>query len=267
MSNTSTDKRDNFPKTVTRKLGERAHYICSNPNCMKMTIGPHDDADKSTTTGVAAHIHGAKDGSKSIRYDPSQTSDERRSIENGIWLCHDCSDMIDKDYTAYPATLLKQWKKTHEVFIKTLQQKGSAATLELLRHTTLEMELAKSLIDFFDDRRVIFELFELERPSYALHSVNTIRAELNTVRKQLGQDNALYKKVEQMQKACKTFMTELSLVELDTLKYNPSDPDWVKFVTTLTVLRKVISLHISQLANLYTLRLSDDLQSIVPTAS
>jgi len=67
MSNTSTDKRDNFPKAVTRKLRERAHYICSIPTCLKMTIGPHEVADKSTTTGVAAHIHGAKDGSKSIR--------------------------------------------------------------------------------------------------------------------------------------------------------------------------------------------------------
>jgi len=36
--------------------------------------------------------------------------EKRKSIENGIWLCHNCSDLIDKDDLNYPIELLETWK-------------------------------------------------------------------------------------------------------------------------------------------------------------
>ncbi len=259
--------RDNFPKPTVKKLAERAHYICSNPDCKKMTVGPHTDPNKSTITGIAAHICGAKDGAKSPRYDKNQTSDERKSIDNGIWLCHDCSDMVDKDEKYYPATLLRQWKKTHEEFIKTLQTKGFASTLELLKPTTIEIDLSKQLLNFFDDRRILYDLYEKEVPSHGLRSVLAIRAELTNIKKQLGEATSLYLKIEQMLAACKKFHNELNHIDLDQLRCDSKNPDWIKFVTTLSELRKVFGIHIAELSNKYKIKISADLQQILPTTT
>lgn len=264
MTQSAINKRDDFPASVKRKLAERSHYICSNPECKKMTVRPHTDPDKSTITGVAAHISGAKDGNKSIRYDPYQTSLERKSINNGIWLCHDCSDIVDKDEKVYPAALLKQWKSIHEDFISTLQLKGYASTLELLKPTTIEIDLSKQLIDFFEDRRIIYDLYEMEVPRHGMNSVLNIRSELTRIRKQLGQTSSLYLRIEQMQTACKKFFSELSLIDLDNLRYDHNNPDWIKFVTTLSELRKILGIHIAELSNKHQIQLSDGLKSIIP---
>ena len=44
-----------------------------------------------------AHICAAAQGGP--RYDASMTPEERKSFENGIWLCQSCSKLIDTDIT------------------------------------------------------------------------------------------------------------------------------------------------------------------------
>ena len=107
--------RDDFTVGVKRTLAQRAGYLCSRPDCRKLTIRPHSDPEKSLINGVAAHIHAASENGP--RYDPGQTPEERSSIGNAIWLCHDHSDIIDKDEKTYPAEILYDWKKKHEEYI------------------------------------------------------------------------------------------------------------------------------------------------------
>ena len=45
---------------------------------------------------------------------PKLTEAERISIENGIWLCSNCSNLIDKDAASFPVKLLFKWKKESE---------------------------------------------------------------------------------------------------------------------------------------------------------
>jgi len=258
-------ERDNFSKEVVKKLAERVNYTCSNPDCKKITSGPNADETKSTITGIAAHIHGAKDGVKSPRYDKDQTPAERKSIKNGIWLCHTCSDMIDKDEKNYPATLLHQWKKTHEEFIKTLQSKGYETTLELLKANVVEIDLAKQLINYFEDRRILYDLYEKEIPNHGLRSVLVIRTELTNIKKQLGQQTSLYSRIDQMLKACRKFNSDTNHIDLEHLRYDPKNLDWITFTITLSELRKILGIHIGELSTLYKIKLSDDLKSIVLT--
>lgn len=42
------------------------------------------------------------------------TPEERKSFENGIWLCQSCSKLIDTDITRYPKELLQSWKQLAE---------------------------------------------------------------------------------------------------------------------------------------------------------
>ena len=104
--------RDDFSSDVKRALYSRVGGYCSCPSCPNTTSGPHSDAAKATNTGVAAHISAAAPGGP--RYNPSLTSAQRASAENGIWLCQICAKLIDNDPAAFPEALLLQWKKDAE---------------------------------------------------------------------------------------------------------------------------------------------------------
>jgi len=104
--------RDDFPKTVLESLAKRVGNRCSNQGCGKLTSGPHTEDNKSLNVGVAAHITAASSGGP--RYDTSLSSDERKSIVNGIWLCQSCAKLVDNDKERYTAALLAEWKTSAE---------------------------------------------------------------------------------------------------------------------------------------------------------
>jgi hypothetical protein len=104
--------RDDFLKPVVETLAKRVGNRCSNSGCRKRTSGPHTDDDKALNVGVAAHITAASPGGP--RYDPSLTPDERKSIENGIWLCQSCAKLVDNDEARYTKNILVRWKQDAE---------------------------------------------------------------------------------------------------------------------------------------------------------
>jgi hypothetical protein len=104
--------RHDFTAQTKETLAKRVRYVCSNPICSKSTIGPHSEKFKSTLVGVAAHITAASPGGP--RFDNSLREEQRRSIDNGIWLCVNCSTIIDKDELNYPKILLEKWKTDAE---------------------------------------------------------------------------------------------------------------------------------------------------------
>jgi hypothetical protein len=104
--------RDDFTKRTVDILGKRVGFLCSNPTCRKFPIGPHEEADKATIIGIAAHITAASpDGP---RFDSELTDEQRSHIDNGIWLCCNCATLIDKDFTKYPVVELHKWKSDAE---------------------------------------------------------------------------------------------------------------------------------------------------------
>lgn len=109
--------RDNFDKKIIDAVAKRASYICSNPRCRSLTLCPSDtDEQKYIYIGKAAHITAAAIGGP--RYDASLSVEERLSINNAIFLCSNCADMIDKNSGIdYSIVLLKQWKDEHEKWI------------------------------------------------------------------------------------------------------------------------------------------------------
>lgn len=104
--------RDDFSVQTKRILASRAGHRCSNPLCRKVTSGPAVNPNKDTIIGEAAHIKAASPGGK--RYDSSMSPEERKSIENGIWLCESCAKLIDTDEVEYPVSRLIEWKNATE---------------------------------------------------------------------------------------------------------------------------------------------------------
>src|SRR5688500_8348348 len=104
--------RDDFPRPTIEILAKRVGQRCSSPSCRMPTSGPHTDPSKSIVVGVAAHITAAAVGGP--RYDPDLSPEQRRSIDNGIWLCQTCSKLVDSDQARFPVVLLRSWKRQAE---------------------------------------------------------------------------------------------------------------------------------------------------------
>lgn len=114
--------RDDFSEKTKTLLANRVCGRCSNPDCGKTTLGANSEPTKAINIGVAAHICAAAPGGP--RYDSAMTTEERKSPENGIWLCQSCAKLVDSDPTKYSKDLLIGWKKFAE----------STSALELERH-------------------------------------------------------------------------------------------------------------------------------------
>lgn len=112
MRNSKKYSRDDFTPATKILLAKRVAYRCSNPDCKRVTIGPNERKDKSNNIGKASHITGAAPGGP--RYDPTLTRQERRSPNNGIWLCASCADFVDNDEDKYPIELLYEWRQKAE---------------------------------------------------------------------------------------------------------------------------------------------------------
>lgn len=90
-------------------MAERVAWRCSFPGCGVITIGPKmGDNTKSLNLGEAAHIHAASPNGP--RYDENMTREERKSINNGIWLCRAHATFIDSDYKEYSDKTIRLWK-------------------------------------------------------------------------------------------------------------------------------------------------------------
>ena len=114
------NKRDDFSDKTKALLANRVCGRCSNPNCRKPTLGANTDPNKPTNIGVAAHICAASSGGP--RYDENMTAKERKSHQNGIWLCQSCAKLIDADPLKYTKEMIVAWK--------TLAETTSALELE-----------------------------------------------------------------------------------------------------------------------------------------
>lgn len=100
-----------FSNNVKLTIAYRCNYKCSNPNC-RVDTKREKECGEIYTIGRAAHIEAAS--ARGPRYNPDSTLEYRKSIENAIWLCPTCADIIDKDEKAYPTELLKSWKYKSE---------------------------------------------------------------------------------------------------------------------------------------------------------
>lgn len=137
--------RDDFTEEVKRTLAARVAYLCSNPECRAPTSGPQIDATKFLNVGVAAHITGAAEGGP--RHNPFLSPEERRHPDNGIWLCQNCSKLIDNDTSRYTEKLIRAWREVAEHHALSLI--GKTATKDSSNNTVVESESQRKLRAIF----------------------------------------------------------------------------------------------------------------------
>jgi hypothetical protein len=104
--------RDEFKASTKSRLAGRAQFSCSFEGCSEITIGPASGHQGVINTGEAAHITAAApDGP---RFDPGLTPEQRRSADNGIWMCRRHAWIIDHDKQTYTVDVLRRWKAERE---------------------------------------------------------------------------------------------------------------------------------------------------------
>jgi hypothetical protein len=217
-----------------------------------MTVGPADmDPTLTTKRGKASHIcAAAKNGP---RYDPKQTPEERASIQNGIWLCSGCADLVDKNGGIdYPPTVLRQWKAEHEKMIAQLVKAGSSP-LSLVRKNTAEGVIAQELVDYFDQKGALFVDYAYERNDHVILSLRDIREHLVQMMARIDVSTPLYGQVRTVIELCRRYMNEMS-----------NQNDHALMIQHLGVMRKGIGLILRGMCEQYGARPGANLTSIMP---
>lgn len=103
------ENRDEFTEKTKQQIAKRAGWLCSDPSCRRHTIGSNSDGDGEINLGIAAHICAAAPGGP--RYDPKMTSEQRRSPDNGIWVCQLHGKAVDAKDSTFTIDLLHEWKE------------------------------------------------------------------------------------------------------------------------------------------------------------
>lgn len=247
------NNRDDFSSTVVKKVAERAGFVCSNPRCNWITIGPCDKDDmKSTKTGIAAHICGASPSGP--RYDMSQTPAERKSISNAIWLCGTCSIMIDKNNGIdYTAPELKKWKKDHEKLIKECLEGNKRSMIQFLNQQPKDLEIGRNIIKFLEQRGALFMHIQYEIPPHVFDSVKEIRTFLTTIQAKVESDSPMEVIIDSINHACRHFMNTTNWDMTNTeIEYS------------LLAMRKIIGINLKDLEQKYSLKINKPLSEIMP---
>lgn len=205
--------RDDFSKATVRLLAQRAGYMCAQPDCRQLTVGPSDDrVGRVTMVGVAAHITAAAPGGP--RFDAGMQPEDRASETNGLWVCQTHGKLIDDTASRHTVETLRRWKTQHEEWI--FQRVASAdsvlkhgltsisienigpfrtrTTVPLGRHNVVfgqnnsgKSSLCECIAAFsggtnFENLRKRWQLFSVRSPSMAIEAAVSMQGVRTTVR-------------------------------------------------------------------------------------
>ncbi|MBG1263862.1 HNH endonuclease [Nostoc commune] len=238
-----------FDQKTAQRIAYRAAYICSNPECNTLTIGPAiTDPQLKNKKGEAAHILGEKAGA--ARHDPN-SSINVASVENGLWLCANCHTLIDKNKGAdYSSDDLFGWKKDHEETISMLLRTHKSP-LPLISRQSTNRKIAQDIVDYISNKGVYFQCHSIENPDYVIKSIDEVRKRIQREVRAIDSDKRLKDICRYIQDANRECMNELSR-------------DNSLLDTYLTILRKRVGIQLKRLRDEIGCHISGQITSIIP---
>jgi hypothetical protein len=246
-SNKKIAMRDaDFTDAVLKEITQKAMFICSSPECTRLT-GYATTEGKARTIAQGAHINAA--GKNGPRANKGASIDFLKSAENGIWLCSICHKLVDDDPTYYTESILKEWKEKHEKMMRTLVGKDLESMLLDLRNRRQYHNEMREFLSFMENKRVMYEGMDHEFPPRVLESLKLIRERLIQTRAKVNPDTDLFVVLNKLQDTIDTFLRNIGKsTDLNTLRCDSNDPKWRKFADELLFLRKGIVIIMKILA-------------------
>ncbi len=129
-----------------------------------------------------------------------------------------------------------------------------------------EQELARRIVTYLEDRRVLYSPSELEIPEHCVHSVLSIRDFLTASIQELDKSSSLSDHLRAMRAACRKFLNHIEDPE-NTIVENAHSyghyAGWI-FFSALGELRSSFGIHIAMIASKYGVNVENDLAVILP---
>lgn len=129
-----------------------------------------------------------------------------------------------------------------------------------------ERTVAKRLITFLEDRRVLYSPSELEMPDHCVQSVLEIRKSLTTEIGKLDEKSDLTASLRAMRAACRKFLDTVQGDEGRIVRFGAQFGHYASwtFNSALGEMRGVFGIHIAKLATAYGVDVEDDLAAVIP---
>lgn len=116
----------------------------------------------------------------------------------------------------------------------------------------------RKIITFFEDRRALYNPYNIETPLWVTQSVLEIRKELTNNLQKLDENPEISPHLRAMRAACRKFMNE---TEMKKRGRHPFPED---IFTALGEMRAIFGIHIAQLCVKYGIDIEADLATILP---
>ena len=124
-----------------------------------------------------------------------------------------------------------------------------------------QRDIVRKLIIFLEDRRALYNPFDIEMPVYVGRSIIEIRHQLTEILENLGESSEISQHLRAMRAACRKYLDN-TCNHLNP-RYHFRD---FEVFASLGELRAVFGIHIAQLCVKYGIDIEQDLASIIPTA-
>jgi hypothetical protein len=129
-----------------------------------------------------------------------------------------------------------------------------------------ERDIARQVIAYLEDRRVLYAPCELERPDHCVESVLQIRKFLTEKIGETPEKTELINSLKAMRAACRKFLNSVGDRHNDIVRFgfqNGHYASW-KFLSAVGELRGTFGNHITKIAVAYGIDVEGDLESTLP---
>jgi len=127
-----------------------------------------------------------------------------------------------------------------------------------------EVATARRVLAFLEDRRVLYNPYQMEVADQCIHSVLDIRQFLTDVVGQLDDKSKLAEHLRAIRAACRAFLDENSTGSRRVLRSSWAGPFESSFFTALGELRSAIGVHIAAIAVMHGLDVEANLANVLP---
>lgn len=129
--------------------------------------------------------------------------------------------------------------------------------------------VARRVLAYLEDRRVLYAPSEAELPEHCVHSILEIRRFLTNELGSLSPDGSIAQSLSDMRAACRKFLDTVQADDGRIIRHGFSQghyASWV-FISALGELREVFGVHVATLAAAYGLDVEPQLAVIIPAAA
>lgn len=122
-----------------------------------------------------------------------------------------------------------------------------------------DRDVVRKLITFLEDRRALYNPYDIETPMFVDQSLIEIRKELTSTLQKIGDNTDISPHLRAMRAACRKYLNEVG----DQTRPRYHSREFETFAA-LGELRAIFGIHIAQLAVKYGIDIEQELASILP---